>query len=148
MTQRISSADKHKGSHCCIAGVKNGSSGLAAGCLPAPDVVAKVFLGRRTKILRAADALRAAKRFTLNRPRTFVSALASVAAVGTFKHRLSREFLRRSIFDFCNSIPGERTSSAVSACLESATDPSTGMAERRDHVERIFVERLDTPLQL
>jgi hypothetical protein len=36
-----------------------------------------------------------------NDQRTFVSALASIAAVETSKHRLSRDFQRGSIFDFC-----------------------------------------------
>src|SRR5258708_18487015 len=43
-------------------------------------------------------------RFAQKRPRTFVSALAAIAAVETPKHRLSRDFQSRSIFDFCNSI--------------------------------------------
>src|SRR5712671_2019782 len=43
------------------------------------------------------------------RPRTFVSGQASIAAVETSKHRLSRDFQRRSIFDFCNSIGTLRT---------------------------------------
>ena len=48
------------------------------------------------------------------RPRTFVSGLASIAAVETSKHRLSRDFQRHSIFDFCNNIPQQRT--FVSSC--------------------------------
>jgi hypothetical protein len=49
-------------------------------------------------------------RYTKNRPRFFVSALASIAAAETSKHRLSRDFQSRSIFDFCNSIGQKRTS--------------------------------------
>jgi hypothetical protein len=49
------------------------------------DIVAKFFLGWRTKILRAADAFYARRRegpyrFTQNRPRSFVGALKSDAA--------------------------------------------------------------------
>jgi hypothetical protein len=39
-------------------------------------------------------------RFTQKRPRTFVPALQRVAAVGTSKNQLSRDFRCRSIFDF------------------------------------------------
>jgi hypothetical protein len=38
------------------------------------------------------------------------SALASIAAADTSKHRLSRDFQSRSICDFCNSIGTYRTS--------------------------------------
>jgi hypothetical protein len=44
-------------------------------------------------------------RFTQNRPWTFVAALKSVAAVKLSENQLSRDFQRRPIFDFCNSIP-------------------------------------------
>src|SRR5258708_5796422 len=47
--------------------------------------------------------------FTQKRPRTFLSTLQSVAAVGTSKNQLSRDFRCRPIFDFCNSICHERT---------------------------------------
>src|SRR4029434_4472912 len=61
-----------------------------------------------------ADAVRTRRcegphRFTQKRPRTFVSGLASIAAVETSKHRLSRDFQRRSIFDFCNNICQQET---------------------------------------
>jgi len=61
------------------------------------DFVAKVFLGWRTKILRAADALCARRcegpyRFIQNRARTFVAALKSDAAAEKAKDRLSRDF--------------------------------------------------------
>src|SRR3984893_8331431 len=54
------------------------------------------------EILNEADSRRAQEilRFTQKRPRTFVSALASIAAAETSKHRLSRDFQSRSIFDF------------------------------------------------
>jgi hypothetical protein len=72
------------------------------------DIVAKVFLGWRTKILRAADALYARQRegpyrFIQNRSRTSAVALKSDAAAEKSKDQLSRDFPDRSIFDFCNS---------------------------------------------
>jgi hypothetical protein len=62
-----------------------------------PDIVAKVFLGWRTKILRSADALYARQRegpyrFIQNRLRTSVVALKSDAAAEKFKDQLSRGF--------------------------------------------------------
>src|SRR5258708_38979648 len=76
------------------------------------DTVAKVFSGQQTKIIKTADAFRRRRRegphrFAQKRPGTFVSGLASIAAVETSKHRLLRDFQRRSIFDFCNSIGGD-----------------------------------------
>jgi hypothetical protein len=73
------------------------------------DIVAKVFLGWRTKILRAADALYARQRegpyrFIQNRSRTSAVALKSDAAAEKSKDQLSRDFPGRSIFDFCNNI--------------------------------------------
>jgi hypothetical protein len=73
------------------------------------DIVAKVFLGWRTKILRAADALYARQRegpyrFIQNRSRTSAVALKSDAAAENSKDQLSRDFPGRSIFDFCNNI--------------------------------------------
>jgi hypothetical protein len=40
------------------------------------------------------------------RPRPFVSALQSIAVVEASKNQLLRDFRRRSIFDFCNTIGG------------------------------------------
>jgi hypothetical protein len=73
------------------------------------DIVAKVVLGWRTKILRAADALYARQRegpyrFIQNRSRTSAVALKSDAAAEKSKDQLSRDFPGRSIFDFCNNI--------------------------------------------
>jgi hypothetical protein len=73
------------------------------------DIVAKVFLGWRTKILRAADAFSAQRRegpyrFIQNRSRTSVVALKSDAAAEKFKDQLWRDFQGCSIFDFCNNI--------------------------------------------
>jgi hypothetical protein len=78
------------------------------------DIVAKVFLGWRTKILRAADALYARQRegpyrFIQNRSRTSAVALKSDAAAEKSKDQLSRDFPGRSIFDFCNNICQKRT---------------------------------------
>ena len=68
-----------------------------AGCLLLADSVEKVFLGRRTKFLRAADAFCARRRegpyrFLQNQPRTFVAALNSEAAAEKSKKQLSRDF--------------------------------------------------------
>jgi hypothetical protein len=76
------------------------------------DIVAKVFLWWRTKILRAADAFYARRcegpyRFIQNRSRTSVVALKSNAAAEKSKDQLSRDFLGCSIFDFCNNIGGK-----------------------------------------
>ena len=77
------------------------------------DIVAKVFSGWRTKILRAADASNAWRRegpyrFIQNRSRTSVVALKSDAAAEKSKDQLSRDFPGRSIFDFCNNIRQNR----------------------------------------
>ena len=58
------------------------------------DIVAKVFLGCRTKILRAADALYARQRegpyrFIQNRPETSMVALKSDTAAEESKDQLS-----------------------------------------------------------
>src|SRR6478752_2991261 len=75
-------------------------SGLKSDIEPCPlgaDIVAKVFLGWRTKILRAADASSARRRegpyrFIQNRSRASVVALKSDAAAEKSKDRLSRDF--------------------------------------------------------
>jgi hypothetical protein len=84
------------------------------------DIVAKVFLGWRTKILRAADAFYARRRegpyrFIQNRSRTSVLALKSDPAAEKSKDQLSRDFPGRSIFDFCNNIDPERTFSRTTS---------------------------------
>jgi hypothetical protein len=73
------------------------------------DIVAKVFLGWRTRIPRAADAFYARRgegpyRFIQNRSRTSVTALKSDAGAEKSKDQLWRDFLGCSIFDFCNNI--------------------------------------------
>ena len=83
-------------------------------CRFCADIVAKVFLGCRTKILRATDAFYARRRegphrFTRNRSRTSVVALKSDAAAEKSNDQLSRHFPGRSIFDFCNNIGTKRT---------------------------------------
>src|SRR6266849_2737786 len=64
--------------------------------LDSTDIVAKVFLGRRTKILRAADAFSGRRRegpyrFIQNRSRTSVVALKSDAAAEKSKDQLWRD---------------------------------------------------------
>jgi hypothetical protein len=81
------------------------------------DILAKVFLGWRTKILRAADAFCARRRegphrFIQNRSRAPVVALKSNAAAEKSEDQLSPDFWGSSIFDFCNNIRQELTSSA------------------------------------
>jgi hypothetical protein len=76
------------------------------------DIVANVFLGCRTKILRTADAFYAWRRegpyrFIQNRPRTFLAALKSYGAAEKSKDQLLRDFWGCSIFDFCNTIKQE-----------------------------------------
>jgi hypothetical protein len=78
-----------------------------SGSIPELPHVAKVFLGGRTKLFRAADALYARQRegpyrFIQNRSRTSAVALKSDAAAEKSKDQLSRDFPGRSIFDFCN----------------------------------------------
>ena len=53
---------------------------------------------------------------------TFVSGLESIAAVETSKHRLSRDFQRRSIFDFCNNICQQRTHAAQQTTYTGCND--------------------------
>src|ERR1700722_6467181 len=52
--------------------------------------------------------------FVQKRPRPFVSALQSIAAVEASKKQLLRDFRYRSIFDFCNTIPPKADSSRTS----------------------------------
>src|SRR6266403_818269 len=48
-------------------------------------------------------------RITQKRPRSFVWALRGIAMVKLAKNQLLRDFRRRSIFDFCNTICHELT---------------------------------------
>src|SRR5712672_2560613 len=103
-----------------------GQSGHALPDLYRPlcaDIVAKVFLGWRTKILRAADAFFGRRRegpyrFIQNRSRTSVVALKSDAAAEKSKDQLWRDFQGCSIFDFCNNIDPLRTSAFADATVE------------------------------
>src|SRR5271167_4242219 len=85
---------------------------------PLADIVAKVFLGCRTKIPRAADAFHPGQcegpyRFMQNPPPTFAVALNGDLVAEKSKNRLSRDFYAPSIFDFCNNIGTNRASSNV-----------------------------------
>src|ERR1700687_1222174 len=73
------------------------------------DTVEKVFWRWRTKFSGAADAFRAQRsegpcRFSEKRPRILVLALWSIPAAKLSKNQHLRDFWRRSIFDFFNSI--------------------------------------------
>jgi hypothetical protein len=71
------------------------------------DIVAKVFLGCGTKILRAADAFYARRREGPYHPKS-ITDLGSGAekrrSSRRSKDQLSRDFPGCSIFDFCNNI--------------------------------------------
>jgi hypothetical protein len=82
-------------------------------CRLSADIVAKVVLGRRTKIFRAADAFytrprEGLYRFIQNRSRVSVVVLKSDAAAEKPRDQLARDFLGCSIFDFCNNICPQR----------------------------------------
>src|ERR1700730_3351070 len=82
--------------HVRCAGL-NGPSSDAARRLKMTDFVAKVFLGCRTKILRATGAFCARRcegtyRLIQNRSRTSVMALKSDAAAERSKDQLPRDF--------------------------------------------------------
>ena len=76
---------------------ESGLSSDIASCPKSADIVAKVFLRCRAKILRAADAFCARRcegpcRLIQNRSRTSVVALKSDAATERSKDQLSRDF--------------------------------------------------------
>ena len=78
------------------------------------DIVAKVFLGGRTKFFRAADAFYARRRegpyrFIQNRSGISVVAFKGSTAAEKSKDQLARDFPGCSIFDFCNNICHKRT---------------------------------------
>ena len=90
----------------------------------------KSFLADERNFFRTADAFRSRRRegphrFAQKRPRIFVSALQSLAAVETSKNRLPRDFRSRSISDFCNSIVTKRTSQIGVALHESVNGDGT-----------------------
>src|SRR5258706_14898021 len=78
-------------------------------------------MGKQTKFSRAAETFRALRRegprrFSEKRPRTFVSALLSVAAAAWSKNQHLRDFWLRSIFDFFDSIVKSRPQAAKVRC--------------------------------
>jgi hypothetical protein len=83
-----------------------------------PILSKKSFWGKQTKFSKAADAFRAQRRegplrFSEKRPRTFVSALLSIAAAEWSKNQHLRDFWLRSIFDFFDSIGPSRHFAAL-----------------------------------
>src|ERR1700745_415488 len=100
-----------------------------------PDSVAIVFLGLRPNFFRTTDAFRARRyegphRFTQKRPRSFVWALRSIAVVEPAKNQLLRDFRRRSIFDFCNTIGQKRKHPPP--CSTSAVVPKANGSQIAD----------------
>src|SRR5271167_3071294 len=100
---------------------------------PLADIVAKVFLGCRTKIPRAADAFHPGQcegpyRFMQNPPPTFAVALNGDLVAEKSKNRLSRDFYAPSIFDFCNNIGTFRTCrlSCPTSAFEGRADLGAG----------------------
>jgi hypothetical protein len=78
------------------------------------NIVAKVFLGRRSKFSGTADAFRmrgceGSHCFVQKSQGTFTSALRGIAAVEASKNPLSRDFRHRLVFDFCNNICQRQT---------------------------------------
>ena len=78
------------------------------------DTVEKVFWGWRTKFSRAADTFRVQRcegprPFSEKRPRTAVLALLRASTASVSKSQHLRDFWRRTIFDFFNSICQQRT---------------------------------------
>jgi hypothetical protein len=106
----------------------NGHRSIASSCPFGADIVAKGFLGWRTKILRAADVFYARRRegpyrFIQNRSLASVVALKSDAAAEKSKDQLSRDFWGCSIFDFCNNICQEETSPSFDLRVGRANFP-------------------------
>jgi hypothetical protein len=94
--------------HVRYQGMNRLRSGVARGPLMT-DTVEKVFWGWRTKFSGAADAFRAQRcegprRISEKRQPTFVSALRRISTTELSKNQHLRDFWRRSIFDFFNSI--------------------------------------------
>src|SRR5439155_23499758 len=115
-------------------------SNQTIGCPLLADIVAKVFLGCRTKIPRAADAFYVQRRegpyrFIQNRSRTSVAVLKSDAAAEKPKDQLWRDFSGCSIFDFCNKIGTKRTCRDVR--LESVMRSKADLGQSRRHAEAL-----------
>ena len=111
-------------------------------CRLVADIVAKVFLGWRTKILGAADALYARQRegpycFIQNRSRTSAVALKSDAAAEKSKDQLSRDFpvVRFSTFATISARSGHfvhlRVGEAAGVVQSSSASNSTGWLSLR-----------------
>jgi hypothetical protein len=124
---------------CAVEGLPTEDGNLLRRMCPLmADIVAKVFLGGRTKFLRAADAFYERRRegpyrFIQNRPGTSIVALKSVTAAEESKDQLSRDFSGRSIFDFCNNIgtkPTCRLSQRMSV-HRSGPEVTGGSSNRR-----------------
>jgi len=99
---------------CCPFNTVNKNPGKARRCPKWVDTVEKVFWGWRTKFSKAADAFRTQPcegpcRISEKRPRTFVSALRRISTTELSKNQHLRDFWRRSIFDFFNSIDPNRS---------------------------------------
>ena len=78
------------------------------------DTVEKVFWGWRTKFSRAADTFRVQRcegprPFSEKRLRTGVLALRRVPTAEVSENQHLRDFWRRTIFDFFNSIGQQQT---------------------------------------
>ena len=115
------------------------------------DIVAKVFLGGRTKFLRAADAFYERRRegpyrFIHNRPGTSIVALKSDTAAEESKDQLSRDFSGRSIFDSCNNIGTFRK--WRSRCVMSAVggDRKWSAMGRTDAIDPQQTSHMDAPV--
>src|SRR5271168_4503941 len=101
------------------------------------DTVEKVFWGSGTKFSRAADAFRAQRcegprGISEKRPQTFASALRRVPTAAVSKNQQLRDFWRRTIFDFFNTIDPERTSRLIRLPLQMPGRSALPYATRRD----------------
>ena len=110
------------------------------------DTVEKVFSGWRTKFSRAADAFRpqrceGPRRFSEKRPRILVLAPCSIPAAELSKNQHLRDFWRRSIFDFSNSIRQQRSSAEQKTLILSN-------AETRQMTPRVGVHTLRSRCRL
>jgi hypothetical protein len=105
-------------------------------------IVAKVFLGCRTKILRTAEAFypwrpEGPYRFIQNRPRTFLAALKSYRAAEKSKDQLLRDFWGCSIFDFCNNICHFQTHAPQQTASSIFSVPPCKQGRRHCRAERL-----------
>jgi hypothetical protein len=122
----------------------------AVGCPGWVDTVEKVVWGKQTKFSRAADTFRARRRegprrFSEKRPRTFVSALLSVAAAAWSKNQHLRDFWLRSIFDFFDSI-GQTEKNSLRANVSTLRFHFASNSAAHEH-ESCVKSRLIVPKQ-